>query len=146
MTGGKQKKAPMWKKLIKLVDLGEATSFLDHVYLGCTQHECKSNESIIDEHRKFSNHESPSGQLKSYLVGRDPTRKRSLGHMTWKNMRKSALKGIVNWHTKKDRAVIQSLNSLLMTIISRRRNWDRLETVKSMLKYCLEMLVRGTNR
>ena len=48
-----RKKPPMWKKLMKLVDLGEPTSFLDHVYLGCTQRECKSNESIIDEHRKF---------------------------------------------------------------------------------------------
>ena len=37
----------MWKKLMKLVDLGEPTSFLHHVCLGCTQRECKSNESII---------------------------------------------------------------------------------------------------
>ena len=26
----------MWKLLNKEVDLGEPTSFLDHVYLGCT--------------------------------------------------------------------------------------------------------------
>ena len=35
------------------VDLGEPTSFLDHVYLGCTQRECKPNETIIDEYRKM---------------------------------------------------------------------------------------------
>ena len=34
---------------MKLVDLGEPTSFLDHVHLGCTQRECQSNESIVDE-------------------------------------------------------------------------------------------------
>ena len=34
MTGRKQNMGPMWKKLMKLVDLGEPTSFLDHVYLG----------------------------------------------------------------------------------------------------------------
>ena len=28
-------------KLLKLVDLGELTSFLDRVYVGCTQRECK---------------------------------------------------------------------------------------------------------
>ena len=28
---------------MKLVDLGEPASFLDHEYLGCTQRECKSN-------------------------------------------------------------------------------------------------------
>ena len=45
--------APTWKKLMKLVDLGEPTSFLDHVYLGSTQRECKPNEIIIEEHRKM---------------------------------------------------------------------------------------------
>ena len=43
----------MWKKLMKLVDLGELTSFLHHVCLECTQRECKSNESIIGESRKI---------------------------------------------------------------------------------------------
>ena len=38
---------------LKQVDLGEPTSLLDHVHLGCTQRECKSNKRIIDEHRKM---------------------------------------------------------------------------------------------
>ena len=131
MARRKQNIAPMWNKLMKLVDLGEPTSFLDHGYLGCTQRECKLKESIIDEHRKFSNHESPPGQLKSYLFGRDPTRKRSLGHMTWKNMRKSALKSIVNWQTKSQSSYTKSQLPAWMTIISRRRNWDRLENCQT---------------
>ena len=36
---------------MKLVDLGEPTSSLDHVYLGCTQREGTPNESIIDQKR-----------------------------------------------------------------------------------------------
>ena len=44
MTGKKQNLAPMWKKLVKNVDLDELTSFLDPIHLGCTQRECKSNE------------------------------------------------------------------------------------------------------
>ena len=32
----------MRKKLMKNVDLDEPPSFLDHVYLGCTQRECKT--------------------------------------------------------------------------------------------------------
>ena len=51
MAGKKQNMAPMWKKLMKDVDLDEPTSFLDHVYLGCTQTECKPNE-IIEEFKK----------------------------------------------------------------------------------------------
>ena len=43
---------PMWKKLMKHVDVDEPTSFLDHVYLGCTQRECRPNEITIDEYRK----------------------------------------------------------------------------------------------
>ena len=50
LAARKQNLNLMWKKLMKLADLGEPTSFLDHVYLGCTQRECKSNEKIIDEY------------------------------------------------------------------------------------------------
>ena len=45
--GKKQNMVPMWKKLMQNVDLDEPTSFLDHVYLGCTQRERKLNEIII---------------------------------------------------------------------------------------------------
>ena len=40
LAGKKQNIDPMWKVLNKEVDLGEPTSFLDHVYLGCTQRQC----------------------------------------------------------------------------------------------------------
>ena len=33
-------------------DLGEPTSFLDHVYLGCIQREWKPNETVIDKYMK----------------------------------------------------------------------------------------------
>ena len=44
MAGKKQNIAAMWKKLMKNVDLDEPTSVLDHVYLGCTERECDSND------------------------------------------------------------------------------------------------------
>ena len=53
MAGKKQNMAQIWKTFMKLVELDEPTSFLNHVYLGCSQHECKSNEIIVDEHRKI---------------------------------------------------------------------------------------------
>ena len=40
LAGKKHNIDPMWKVLNKEVDLGEPTSFLDHVYLGCTQRQC----------------------------------------------------------------------------------------------------------
>ena len=42
---------------MKLVDLGEPTSFLVHVHLGCTQRECKPNEAIIEEDKGMSESE-----------------------------------------------------------------------------------------
>ena len=36
LAGKKQNINPMWKVLNKEVDLGEPTSFLDHVHQGCT--------------------------------------------------------------------------------------------------------------
>ena len=44
---------PMWKILVKDVDLGEPTSFLDHVYLGCTQRGCETSKDIVDNYRNM---------------------------------------------------------------------------------------------
>ena len=33
------------------VDLEEPTSFLDHVYLGCTQRQCHTSKDIVDNYR-----------------------------------------------------------------------------------------------
>ena len=41
----------MRKVLNKEVDLWEPTSFLDHVYLGCTQWQCEISKVIVDNHR-----------------------------------------------------------------------------------------------
>ena len=44
LAGKKQNNDPMRKILMKDVDLGEPTSLLDHVYLGCTQRECQTSK------------------------------------------------------------------------------------------------------
>ena len=51
LTGQKQNIDPMWKVLNKEVDLGELTSSLDHVYLGCTQRQCEISKDIVVNHR-----------------------------------------------------------------------------------------------
>ena len=38
---------------MKDVDLGEPASFLDHVYLGCTQRECQTSKDIVDNYRNM---------------------------------------------------------------------------------------------
>ena len=44
LAGKKRNIDQMWKVLVKEVDLGEPTSFLDHVHLGCTQRECETSK------------------------------------------------------------------------------------------------------
>ena len=51
LAGKKQNLDPMWKLLNKEIDLGEPTSFLDHVYLGCTQRQCEISKNIVDNDR-----------------------------------------------------------------------------------------------
>ena len=51
LAGKKHNIDPMWKVLNKEVDLGEPTSFLDHVYLVCTQRQCEISKDIVDNYR-----------------------------------------------------------------------------------------------
>ena len=51
LAGKKQNIDPMWKIPMKDVDLGEPTSFLDHVYLCCTHRECQTSKDTIDNYR-----------------------------------------------------------------------------------------------
>ena len=44
---------PTWKILMEDVDLGEPTSFLNHVYLGCTQRECQIGKEIVDNYKSM---------------------------------------------------------------------------------------------
>ena len=51
MAGQKHNMAPIQKKPMKDVDLDEPTSFVDHVYLGCTQRQCETNDGIVEKYK-----------------------------------------------------------------------------------------------
>ena len=51
LDGKKQDIDPLWQVLNTEVDLGEPTSFLDHVYLECTQRQCEISKDIVDNYR-----------------------------------------------------------------------------------------------
>ena len=51
LAGRKQNLDPMWTVNNKEVDLGEPTSFLDHVFLECTQRQCEISKDIVDNYR-----------------------------------------------------------------------------------------------
>ena len=92
LAGKKQKRI-----LMKDVDLGEPTSFLDHVYLGCTQRECRIRKDTIKDFRqgytKNCQQQKPRWNLmpKRYLHG----------PMTWKVVQRNAWKDIANLRIKR---------------------------------------------
>ena len=63
LAGKKHNIDPMWKVLNKEVGLGEPTSFLDHVYLGCTQRKCEISKDIVDNYRTMFESRISAGGL-----------------------------------------------------------------------------------
>ena len=59
--------------MMKHVDIDEPASFLDHVYLGCTQ--CESNESIIEQCKKMFESRISAGATDNYRDWTNLTRK-----------------------------------------------------------------------
>ena len=53
----------MCNVLNKEVDLGEPTSFLHHVYLGCTQRQCEISKDIVDNYRTIFESRISAGGL-----------------------------------------------------------------------------------
>ena len=62
LAGKKHNINPMWKVLNKEIDLGEPTSFLDHVFLGCTQRKCEISKDIEDNYRAMFESRSSAGE------------------------------------------------------------------------------------
>ena len=95
---------------MKHVDIDEPTSFLDHVYLGCTQRECKPNENIVEEHTKMFESRISVGAT---WAGQTSRKNQLLGPTIWKGMRKKCVERYCEVANKKYRAVVQSFKSLL---------------------------------
>ena len=66
LTGKKQNINPMWKVLNKEVDLGEPTSFLDHVYMGCSRRQCDISKDVVDNYRTIFESRISAGEQKSF--------------------------------------------------------------------------------
>ena len=95
---------PTWNILMKDVDLGERASFLDHVYLGCTQRECQIGKDIVDNYRSMFESRISAGAPEKYQKQksrRNLMPKRYLhGPMIWKVMQRNAWKDIANLRIK----------------------------------------------
>ena len=100
LAGKKHSIDPMWKLLNKEVDLGEPTSFLDHVYLGCTQRQCEVSKDIVDNYRAmFESRISAGGIGKITILSKYSYF--FMVRMTWWVMQRSVWNDIVSWQTRR---------------------------------------------
>ena len=90
MAGQKHNMAPIQKKPMKDVDLDEPTSFVDHVYLGCTQRECEPNEGILQNTETCASHVFPLEQPKHDQNETKIKQVQQHGPTTWRDTPKSA--------------------------------------------------------
>ena len=134
LAGKTENIEPTWKILMKDVDLGEPTSFLDHVYLGCIQRECQTSEDIVDNCRAMFESRISVGELKNYHALKIWVFLHGL--MTWKVMPRNAWKDIANWRIKLLNNYTKSQHHALTTTNSRKKKWDLLEKCP---KYALKM-------
>ena len=88
-----------WKLLNKKVDLGEPTSFLDHVYLGCTQRKCETSKDIVDNYRTMFESRISAGDQRNYHFLKIFVFLHGL--MTWLVMQRSVWNDIVIWRTRR---------------------------------------------
>ena len=115
------------------------TSFLDHVYLGCTQRECNPNEDSVSQHRD----EFLLPQLKNYQIGRNLTQKLSCGPATWKAMRKRAWRERYCELANKKTGQLYTVSTLCLDDQNYMK--EDLVTVGESSPDGLEMLVLGTH-
>ena len=136
LAGKKQNLDPMWKLLNKEVDLGEPTSFLDHVYLGCTQRQCEINKDIVDNYRTMFESRISAGGVEKLPF---PQNLRILhGLMTLLVMQRSVWNDIVSWQTRRINNSTKHLHHARWPPLQRRRNEVCWRIVTCMLSNCSE--------
>ena len=117
----------MWKLLNKEVDVGEPTSFLDHVYLGCTQRQCEISKDIVDNYRTMFESRISAGRVEKLPFPQ--------------NLRISSWSYDMAGHAKKCvERYCELANKTTQQPLQRRRNEICWRIVKCMLSNCSEML------
>ena len=125
LAGMKHNIDPMWKVLNKEVDLGEPTSFLDHVYLGCTQRHFEISKNIVDNYRTMFEFRISAGRVEKLLFLKIFVFLHGL--MTWLVMQRSVWNDIVSWQTGRLSNSTKYLLHASMTTTSKKKKQNLLE-------------------
>ena len=141
LAGKKQNINPMWKVSNKEVDLGEPTSFLDHVFLGCTQRQCEISKDIVDNYRTMFESRISAGTTEKIPCSEN------LRISSWSYDMEGHAKKCVERYCELASKTTQQLYKVSTPCIDnhqRRRIEIRGRVVKSMFSNCSEMFILGT--
>ena len=111
LTGKKQNIDPMWNVLNKEVDSGEPTSFLDHVYLVCTQRQCEISKDIVDNYRTMFEYRISAGATEKITMARKIF-EFLRGLVIWKDMPRNVWERYCELTKQDDSTTLQSINSM----------------------------------
>ena len=134
LAGKKKILIPMCKVLNKEVDLGEPTSFLDHVYLGCTEGQCEISKDIVDNYRTMFESRISAGGVEKLPFPQN------LRISSWSyDMAGDAKKCVKRYCELANKTTPNSVKYLLhasMTTTSKKKKWNLLENCQ---KYALKL-------
>ena len=78
----------------KHVVLGEPTSFLGHIYLGCTQLECQTSEDGVENDRNLFESRISAGATEICKKKKTHVKTVTCGLTTWKVMRRNTFESV----------------------------------------------------
>ena len=139
LAGKKQNLDPMWKVLNKEVDLGEPTSFLGHVYLGCNQRQCEKSKDTVDNYRTMFGSRISARASEKIPCLENP-------RISWSyDMEGHAKKCVARYCELANRTTQQLYKVSTPCIVGHHIKEEELKSVgESMLSNCSEILILGT--
>ena len=126
---------------MKTVDIDEPASFLDHMYLGCTQRECKPDAAIIEQYTKMFKSRI-SAEATEKLPG---WQKPHAQTVTWSYDTERHAQKCGERDKQESGATVQSFSSLFGRPSVQKKNWNQLENCQKFAHKLLEIFVFGKN-
>ena len=125
---------------MKHVDIDEPTSFLDHAYLGCSQRECKPNETTIEPHTNmFESRISAGATDKLPEWQKSHTHTMACGPTTWMNMLKKCVERYCELANKK----VEQLYKVSSPCLDHHQfKQEELESVGELSEVCSQIVLK----
>ena len=142
LAGKKLNIHPMWKILMKDVDLGEPTSFLDHVYLGCTQTRLQNKKRYCGQLQRLTCLNPGSqleGQNNCFFSAKIPKQTFPLGPVIWQVMQRKCVERYCEFANKST----QQLYKVASPMIDYHQfKEEEMKSVGEVSKVCAQIVLK----